>query len=44
MLETEYYVNKNFYGRDKLYAALKRKHGDASFSRGQRGQGGVSTK
>ena len=28
MLETEYYVNKNFYGRDKLYAALKRKHGD----------------
>ena len=30
MLETEYYVNKNFYGRDKLYASLKRKHGDAA--------------
>eukprot|EP01043_Picozoa_sp_COSAG02_P008889 COSAG02_NODE_293_length_25438_cov_52.630254_2_plen_191_part_00 len=30
MLETEYYVNKNFYGRDKLYASLQRKHGDAA--------------
>ena len=36
MLETEYYVNKNFYGRDKLYASLKRKHRSSRRTRSSR--------